>query len=80
MYGDKSIINTLCGKINNKRFIPGYLNIIGIDISDHTLDIIQNIGLASLSLLAGLSYQQLVKMMKQKYFVLIYIYNKLGRY
>jgi hypothetical protein len=79
MNGEKSIITTIFGKINNRDFIPGILNINGIDISDNTLDIIQNIGLTVLSLLAGFKLSANGKNDKTKLFF-TNIYNKLGRY
>lgn len=80
MNGEENIITSLYGKVNNRGVIPGsILNVTGIDISDHTLDIIQNISLSVLSLLAGFKLSATgQKDDTQKFFT--NIYNKLGRY
>jgi hypothetical protein len=80
MNGEEDIITTFHGKINNRGFIPGsLLNITGIDVSDNTSNIIQNIGLGVLSLLAGFKLSATGKNDETKLFF-TNIYNKLGRY
>ena len=77
---DKECILTTCGKINNRGFLQGsLLNITGIDISNDTLNIIQNIGLTVLSLLAGFKLSATGKNDETKQFFTD-IYNKLGQY
>jgi hypothetical protein len=70
----------MSGKINNRGVISdSLLNITDIDISDNTLDIIQNIGLSVLSLLAGFKLSATGQNDETKRFF-TNIYNTLGRY
>jgi hypothetical protein len=80
MNGDGYLIHTSHSKINNQVFIPGtILNITGINISDKSLDIMQNVSLSVLSLLAGFKLTA-TSQNDDTYKFFTGIYNTLGRY
>jgi hypothetical protein len=77
--GDECILTNLDGNINDLGFIQGLLKPANINISDKTLGVLQNLGLACISLLAGFKLTATSQNDDtQKFFT--DIYNKLGQY